>query len=104
MLDVLTRAVQRLTNRRLHRRERHDRWMADHRCCSWKAINSVERQDRSVFIVEDAVVVRGMARGRMHGQVPVNEQVLVPVILGFVDVFRRSLRKARDGGHEREPD
>jgi hypothetical protein len=46
----------------------------------------------------------GIMRARVKGEMPMDEDVRMAVVFGFVDVFRRCQGKRTDGHGEHEPD
>ena len=101
--DVLAGSVHRFTRRRQQQGHHQARRLAGDRWRGWDGVNRSERQGRRVVIVQRAPGV-GIVRARVKGEMPMDEHVRVPVVFGFVDVFRRSHGKRPDDHGEHEPD
>jgi hypothetical protein len=103
--EILGRPIRHVGDRRLEIRH-HDtngRGSFD-RGGAGNCERRVDRQDWGVAIVEHTVVVDGLVCTMVRGQMPVNQQMLVSVLLGLVDVLRRGDRDRPDYQREENAD
>ena len=82
-----------------HRRCRNDNGVRDRwrRYCGtrWNRERGGERQDRRVVII-NTVAVAGVTRSAVRFRVPMNRESVMPRVVGFMDVLRRSDRYPSD--------
>lgn len=97
--------MQRLPRGRFDHGHHDAGWRCDDVRDRRNDVNRVERQDGRVFVIEDLLVVaRDVLRQGVGAEVPMDEERFVPVLLLFVDVFRRSDGNPSHRGHEDKPD
>ena len=82
--------------------ERHEDW--DH-LRRGRRIDHSQRQSRRTFVIR--VVHRGVGPGKTRRQIvgmrmPMNDSLMVGMIIGFVDVFRRHERKRSNRHRQRD--
>ena len=104
VLDFVTAPRNQGNGRRLYQRNcRRSRWTADGGR-DRNRVNGVEREDYALLMVEHGIMAILMMPSDVHAQVPVDQEVLVAVFFGLMDVLRRDDREHpnRQRKHKRE--
>ena len=103
-LDVVARAVENHAGARLEHRDDGTRRAVDGCRNRRNGVDRVERQNRCVIVIEDAIVIDRMVRSAVYRCMAMDQEMVVTVVLRLMDVFRRGEGKPTHRHRQRESD